>query len=68
MTMTKQLGQWFLFSVVVSFLAAYVASRALPAAADYARVFRFASVVAFIGYAAALWPASSSNCWMTFSD
>jgi hypothetical protein len=50
----KQLGQWFVYLIVISFFAAYVASRALPAGSDYLAVFRFAGTTAFIGYAMAL--------------
>jgi hypothetical protein len=53
--MGKPLVLWFVYSVVVSIFAAYVASRAVPAAAHYLAVFRFAGVTAFVGYALALW-------------
>jgi hypothetical protein len=56
--MGKYLVQWFVYSVVISFLAAYVASRALPPGAQYLRVFQMAGVAAFIGYTAAAWPLS----------
>jgi hypothetical protein len=56
MDMTKPLINWFIFSIVVSIFAAYVAGRALPAGTDYLHVFRFASVTAFIGYALGQWP------------
>jgi hypothetical protein len=50
----KQLGQWFVYLIVISVFAAYVASRALPAGSDYLAVFRFAGTTAFIGYAMAM--------------
>lgn len=50
-SMTSNLMQWFLFSVIVGIFAAYVSGRALTAGADYLAVFRFAGVTAFIGYA-----------------
>ena len=37
MSMTSNLVQWFLYCVVVSFFAAYVASRALPGGTEYLR-------------------------------
>jgi len=46
--------QWLLYTVVVSFFAAYVASRALPTGANYLEVFRFAGSTAFAAYAMAL--------------
>jgi hypothetical protein len=54
-SMGKSLVLWFLYSVVVSVFAAYVAGRALGPGADYLAVFRFAGVTAFAGYALALW-------------
>jgi hypothetical protein len=57
-TMTASLVQWFLYTVVVSLFAGYVASRALGAGAPYLEVFRFAGTVAFAGYSLALWQSS----------
>jgi hypothetical protein len=56
--MGPYLVKWFIFTVVVSFLAAYVASRALAPGAEYLRVFQLAGVTAFIGYTVAIWPLS----------
>jgi len=58
MTMSSNLVQWFIYSVVVSLFAAYVAGRALAPGATYLEVFRFAGVTAFTGYALALWQMS----------
>lgn len=58
MSMGPYLVQWFIYTVVIGLLTAYVASRALPPGAPYLRVFQLAGVTAFIGYAAALWPLS----------
>jgi hypothetical protein len=49
-SMTKNLVQWFVYSVVIGFFAAYVASRALPAGARGAEVFRYTATVAFLSY------------------
>ncbi len=57
-TMGKNLFQWFIYSVVVSLFAAYIASRALAPGAEYQEAFRFAGATAFIGYALALWQMS----------
>jgi hypothetical protein len=54
-TMGKSLVQWFVYSLVVSFLAGYVPGRALAAGAEYMLVFQMVSVTAFLGYALALW-------------
>jgi len=50
----RQLAQWFVYAIVISFFAAYVTSRAVPVGADYLSVYRFAGTTAFIGYAMAL--------------
>jgi hypothetical protein len=57
-SMGRNLGMWFVFCLVISFFAAYIASRALHPGAQYLEVFRFAGATAFIGYSAALWPMS----------
>ena len=51
--MGKSLLLWFLFSLVISFFAAYLASRTLDAGAHYLQVFRVVGAVAFLGYAGA---------------
>lgn len=51
--MGAQLGQWFVYALVVGVFAAYVAGRALGPGAEYLAVFRFAGVTAFVGYALA---------------
>lgn len=51
MNMGKSLSLWFVYSLVVSLFAGYVASRALGAGAhQYLSVFRFAGATAFAGY------------------
>ena len=52
--MGPQLTQWFVYCVVVSFFAAYMATRTLGAGADYLAVFRVTGTVAFACYAMAL--------------
>jgi hypothetical protein len=65
-TMGKSLALWFLYSVGVGILAAYVAGRALEPGAHDLSVFRFAGATAFIGYAVALWQNSIwyKRSWM----
>lgn len=58
LSMTKNLIQWFIYSIVVGIFAAYVSSRALSPGAEYLHVFRFAGVTAFLGYSVALWQES----------
>lgn len=52
--MGKNLVQWFVYAVVVSLFAAYVAGRALGPGVEYLDVFRFAGAAAFLGYSMAL--------------
>lgn len=57
-SMGASLVQWFLYSLVVSVFAAYIAGRALGPGAHYLEVFRFAGATAFAGYGLALLQAS----------
>lgn len=57
-SMGRSLGLWFVYTLVVSYISAYVAGRALPPGAHYLEVFRFAGVAAFLGYSVALWQMS----------
>jgi len=57
-SMKRNLSQWFLYALVVSVFAAYVAGRALPPGSPYLAVFRFVGTTAFIGYSVALWQMS----------
>ena len=50
--MGKGLLLWFIFCVVISIFAAYVAGRTLSAGTAYLAVFRIAGTVAFVGYSA----------------
>ena len=56
--MGKSLVLWFIYSIVVSFFAAYIASRALTPETEYLAVFRFVGTTSFIGYALALWQST----------
>ncbi|HSJ24839.1 MAG TPA: hypothetical protein VK929_09240 [Longimicrobiales bacterium] len=53
--MGRALGLWFVYCLVVSIVAGYVAGRALLPGADYLAVFRFVGTTAFAGYVLALW-------------
>jgi hypothetical protein len=52
--MGKQLALWFLFAIVVSKFAGYVAGITLGPGAPYLTVFRVTATVAFAGYSLAL--------------
>jgi hypothetical protein len=60
-SMGQPLATWFLFSLVVSFFIAYVASHAIPAGTSYLQVFRIVGAIGFLAYAAATVPPS---IWM----
>ena len=66
-SMGAPLALWFVYCVVASVFAAYVAGRALGPSAPYLAVFRFAGTVAFVGYSLALWQNSIwfKRSWVT---
>jgi hypothetical protein len=55
------LGKWFVFAVLVAFMAAYLASRTLAPGTHYLQVFRVVSAVTFLAYGFGSIPAS---IWM----
>jgi len=57
-SMGRNLGLWFVYLVVISINAAYIASRALPPNPESAEIVRFVGATSFIGYTAALWQMS----------
>ena len=59
-SMAKNLIQWFVWSLVVGFTAAYIASRTLDAGADYLRVFQVVGTVAWMGYS---WAYVQEGIW-----
>jgi hypothetical protein len=56
--MGASLVQWFIYSIVVGVLVAYVGGLTLTPGTDYRTVFRVTSTIAFVGYAVALWQTS----------
>jgi hypothetical protein len=58
MSMGTNLLRWFLFILVVSVFAAYIASRGLGPGAQYLRVHQLAGASAFGAYVFAAWPIS----------
>lgn len=54
------LASWFVYSVIVGLLVAYVARIALPAGTPYHTVFRLTGTVAWIAYA---WQAPADSIW-----
>jgi len=57
-SMGKPLALWFVFCLVVSFFAAYVAGSALAPGTIYLKVFQVAGTTAFVAYTFAIWPIS----------
>jgi hypothetical protein len=60
-TMGPMLGQWFLYSLVISFFLAYIAAHSLQPGAPYLEVFRTVGAAGFLAYAAGQVPQS---IWM----
>ncbi|MEX2583191.1 MAG: hypothetical protein WD766_07945 [Gemmatimonadota bacterium] len=56
--MGKSLTLWFLYALLTSLVAGYVAARALGPGATYLDVFRFAGTTAFAAYVMGLWQQS----------
>jgi hypothetical protein len=54
MRMGKNLAQWFVFLLVVSYFTAYITSHSLGMGTPYLKVFQIAGATAFIGYSLAL--------------
>jgi hypothetical protein len=68
-SIAKNLGQWFLYLVVVSVLAADLAGGALPRGAGVEDVCWYAGTIAFMGYSLALVQNSiwgRRSWWTTF--
>ncbi|MGH7498459.1 MAG: hypothetical protein ACREL3_06360 [Gemmatimonadales bacterium] len=59
--MGPALGQWFVFTLVVSFFIAYVAAHTIPPDAAYLGVFRVVGAIGFLAYGAGQLPAA---IWM----
>src|SRR5690606_23130485 len=55
MAMGRELTLWFIYTVIVSIIAAYVASRAVGPGAEYLAVFRFVGTTAFAAYGVGHW-------------
>lgn len=53
-SMGKKLVIWFLYSLLIAVIAAYITGSALRPGAPYLSVFRFAGCVTFTGYSIAL--------------
>ena len=66
-SMGSNLAQWFIYCLVVSIFAAYLAGAALQSGANYLEVFRFAGTTAFAAYTMALWQRSIwyKQAWST---
>ena len=53
--MAKLLGQWFVYTILIAVLAAYITGRTRAPGASYLEVFRVSGAVAFCCYVVALW-------------
>lgn len=72
--MGSNLFKWFVYCIVVSLFAGYVAGVMLGPGTSYLVVFRVAGTVAFVGYALAYWQntiwygRSASTTWKVTAD
>ena len=57
-SMSRNLAQWFVYILIVSFFTAYIAGRALAPGTEYLRVFQLIGATAFVGYTLALYQMS----------
>jgi hypothetical protein len=66
-SMTRNLVLWFLYCVVISWVAAYLGGRTTPAGSDYLAVFRVTGTTAFAAFALGLWQQSIwyAHAWST---
>lgn len=55
MSMGRNLALWFLYSLVISAFAGFIAGRAWGPGAPQRAVIHFVAITAFLGYSAALW-------------
>ncbi len=60
LAMGKQLGQWLVYTIVISLLVAYVAASTLPTGTAYLKVFQVTATVATLAYAGA---AATGAIW-----
>lgn len=72
LNMGKMFGAWFVYSVVIAVLAAYVTGRTNGVGAPYLSVFRVSGTVAFCCYTVAhwqnwIWWGRSTRLTMTYS-
>lgn len=58
--MSRNLVQWFLWTVVVSFTAAYLAGRTLDPGTEYLQVFRVVGTTAWLAYS---WAQVQEGIW-----
>ena len=66
-SMSKSLVQWFIYTLIVGLLAAYVTGLAQAPGAEYLTVFRIACTTTFIAYGVGVWQQSIwySRPWST---
>ena len=48
--MGKQMGQWFVYCVIIALLVAYIAGTTLAPGADYMKVFQVTATTAFLAH------------------
>lgn len=58
MNLGKFLGTWFAYTILIGVVVAYIGGLALPAGADYMKVFQITGATAFLAYGLAVIPES----------
>jgi hypothetical protein len=57
-SMGRNLLLWFIYVLVISMFVGYIGGHVLPPGTNYRHVFKITGLIAFMGYALALWPLS----------
>lgn len=67
MNLGKFLGSWFVYTILIGVVVAYIGGLALPAGADYMKVFQVTGATAFSIYGLAVIPESiwKGQSWVT---
>jgi len=60
-TMAPMLGKWFLYTVFISLVVAYIGCHVLPPGSEYLAVFKVVGLATWLGYAGA---TPSGSIWM----
>jgi hypothetical protein len=57
-SMGRNLVLWFIYLLIISAFVGYIDGHVLPPGTNYRHVFKITGLIAFMGYALAVWPMS----------